>query len=480
MLLKNEAKVGLLVFAAIIVLIGMYWFLRGFGLGTSTFQVYAIFQDARKLDKGADVRMAGVKVGFVEGVRLTSDSRARVDIKLWDDTCVPEDSVARITTGAFIGDYYVDVLPGAKRACLRTGQRIHSAEPINYEKMVSNVGELIDELKVSVASINSVLADKDTVESFRSTVKQLDAATRSAVALVESVRGTVDQASPDIRKALANMAQATDNAIKITDDLRSMVNDVAKPDTHALLLEAKEAMSNVSATILEAKDILAGFSGSGAKIESTLAKLDDAMQQTDDMMKNLKEASGDIKQLTSDPEMKKNIKDTMRNAAEASAQANALLCNLNKKVSGFTLPSASRKAEIPNYGLTTDSLWNTSEGKYRFDANYTIGGFGDSNGFYRVGAFNIGETTRANLQGGMLLGESTAVRGGIYASRVGLGLDQKLGSRLLLSADGLRPNDPQYDLRGVLTLGGGFGLYGGYSNITSDKPDALVGIHYSR
>ena len=486
MLLRNEAKVGLLVFAALVALIGMYWFLRGFGLGTRTFSVYAVFDDAKKLDKGADVRMAGVKVGFVDTVTLTGDSRARVDLKFWDDTCVPQDSIARITTGAFIGDYYVDVLPGAKRICLKDGQRISSSEPMNYEKLVSNVGDLVDELKISVASINSVLADKQTVQSFKNTVKQLDAATKSAVQLVDSVKGTINHASPSIQRTLDNMALATGNAVKMTDDLRALVNTEAKPDIHAILAKANEVMSSLDATILEAKDVMTeakgavgGFKGSGAKVESTLTKLDDAMQQTDEMMKNLKDASGDIKEITSDKQLKQNIKDTMKNAAEASAQANALLCNMNKKLAGLKMPVSTRKAEIPNYGLASDSLWNTTQGKYRFDANYTLGGFGGSDMFYRLGAFNIGEDTGANIQAGKLIGSTTAIRGGIYASRLGLGLDQKFGS-LLISGDGLRPNDPEYDLRAVLKFGSGFGLYGGYSNIINDKPDTFVGVQYSR
>ena len=136
----------------------------------------------------------------------------------------------------------------------------------------------------------------------------------------------------------------------------------------------------------------------------------------------------------------------------------------------------ARKASIPDYGFTTDSLWNTSQGDYRFDANYTMGG--SKNSFYRAGAFNIGETTRANLQGGMILTDSTALRYGVYASRVGFGLDQRIGNCFLLSGDGLRPNHPQYDLRGVLTLGKGFGLYGGWSNILNNG-DVFAGFHYS-
>lgn len=487
MLLKNEAKVGLLVFAALVALIAMYWFLRGFGLGARAFSIYAVFSDAKKLDKGADVRMAGVKVGYVETVTLTSDSRARVDMKIWDDTCVPGNSIARITTGAFIGDYYVDVLPGSNHTCLTDGQRISSSEPMNYEKLVSNVGDLVDELKISVASINSVLADKQTVQAFKNTVKQLDEATRSAVELVDSVKGTIRQASPSIQRSLDNMALATGNAAKLTEDMRCMLNNDARPNVQAILAKANDAMANLDATIVEAKgvmseakDVMGGFKGSGPKVESALTKLDDAMQQTDEMMKNLKDASGDIKEITSDKELKQNIKDTMKNAANATANANALICNLNKKLSGLKMPGSTRKAEIPDYGLTTDSLWNTSQGQYRFDANYTLGGFGGSDMFYRLGAFNIGEHTGANIQAGKLIGSSTAVRGGIYASRLGLGLDQRLGRVLLISADGLRPNDPEYDLRAVINFGAGFGLYGGYSNIIHDKPDTFVGIHYEK
>ena len=65
MRLRNEAKVGLIVCAGIIILIAIYWFLGGLGLRASSYPIYAIFPNAQKLDKGAVVRMAGVKIGVV-------------------------------------------------------------------------------------------------------------------------------------------------------------------------------------------------------------------------------------------------------------------------------------------------------------------------------------------------------------------------------------------------------------------------------
>ncbi len=477
MLLRNEAKVGLLVFGAILILIASYWFLRGYTLGAGWYPVYAVFSDVRKLDKGADVRMAGVKIGQVSDIKLTSNSAARVDMNIWTGACIPADSLASITTGAFIGDNYVEILPGSKKKCLSANMRIISKEPMNYDKLIDNVGDLVIQLQTAAAGLNSVLADKQTLEHMKDAIKQMDLAAKSANDLVQAAHGLMCESSPEVKKALANVAQATGNVVSITARLDKFVKDDAQPNARDILVNAKDAMSNLNETIVVAKDLMSDFRGSAKKMDGTLTKVDSSMQQANEMMGNLNVVSANVREITSDPEIKANIKSTVKNAADATAQATQLLCNLNRKIGGVASPPV-RKASIPNYGFTTDSLWNTSQGSYRFDANYTIGG--KDNSFYRLGAFDIGETTRANLQGGIILTDTTALRGGIYASRVGFGVDQRIGSCFLLSGDGFRPNDPQYDLRGVLTLGGGLGLYGGWSSAVNNKPDVFAGVHYSK
>jgi len=479
-LLRSEAKVGLLVFAAIIALIAMYWFLRGYTLGAGSYPVYAVFSDVRKLDKGADVRMAGVKVGQVSNIVLTSASQARVDMSIWGGVCIPVDSQASVTTGAFIGDNYVEILPGHRRECLKANMRVISKEPMNYDKLIKDVGHLVGQLQLAAAGLNSVLADKQTLAELKDAIKQVDLAAKSANGIILSAKAILDDSSPEIRRALANVSKATGDVADITARLDKFVKDDAQPDAGAILAQAKEAMTNLNDSIVHVKGMLADIdaraSGYGDKIDSALTKVDASMQQAQEMMGNLNTASANVKELTSDPEVKANIKATIKNAAEATAQANALLGSLNRRFGGLG-GGPIRKASIPDYGFTTDSLWNTSEGTYRFDANYTLAGLDDT--FYRVGAFNMGETTRANLQAGRIITDTTALRAGIYASRVGFGIDQRIGNCFLLSGDGFRPNDPQYDLRGVLTLGGGFGLYGGWSNALGGKPDVFAGIHYS-
>lgn len=485
MLLRNEAKVGSLIFVAVIAVIAMYWFLRGFGLGAASYEVYSIFADAHKLDKGADVRMAGVKIGYVEDIALTPTSRARVDMTIWNNIHIPTDSKARITTGGFIGDNYVDVLAGRNSKHISDHQRVPNEEPMNYDKLISDVGGLVDELKVSVKSINGILSDTRTIADIKSAIHQLNLATVAATELVRSASSMVDNTTPGVNKTLANMTEATSNAIRITKNLDTMLNGDVKPETKEILKQARMAMTSLNDATSEAKDILSAVGDSVGKLDKTLAKVDATAQQSQEMMANMNDASKSFKDIATDKEIKQNIKATMQNAADASAQAKLLLFNLNEKLSKLKLPGSSgagasyRPYTIPNKGFATDSLWNTTEGDYRFDANYTLGGFGGGRDFYRIGAFNIGERTRANLQMGTMATNSTALRYGIYASRVGVGVDQQIGRRFLLSGDIFRPNDPQYDLRGTLNLSNGFGLYGGVSNVLGGQ-DVFTGIHYSK
>src|SRR3972149_8073017 len=108
--LRPEAKVGLIVFLAMIALGVIFWFFGN--LGGGTYPMFAVFQDVLKLQRGAEVRMAGVWIGRAQEITLTRGKQARVEMLIsrrYEDE-VPRDSTARITTGGLmgVGDYYVE------------------------------------------------------------------------------------------------------------------------------------------------------------------------------------------------------------------------------------------------------------------------------------------------------------------------------------------------------------------------------------
>jgi phospholipid/cholesterol/gamma-HCH transport system substrate-binding protein len=262
----------------------------------------------------------------------------------------------------------------------------------------------------------------------------------------------------------------------VTNDVRPGITGTMGKAEKTLDAAAK-TIEDLDAAILQAQGLIGSFKGSTGKLDTALGAVGDTAVEAKEMMSNLKDASAGVKSVATDPQLQQDIKCAVRNAALATEQLKELTEALNKKY-GQTKSTPYQRSRVPNNGITTDSLWNTDQGNYRFDANYAFP-FGHDT-FARVGAWNIGENTRLNLQGGSIFG-GTSLRYGLYASRVGVGFDQKIGQSMLISGDIFRPNEPQMELKGVLKLKGPVGIYSGvYDLFHESDRDVYVGLHYSK
>ncbi|PIQ95989.1 MAG: outer membrane lipid asymmetry maintenance protein MlaD [Nitrospinae bacterium CG11_big_fil_rev_8_21_14_0_20_56_8] len=81
-----------------------------FGLGY--YSVFADFQTVDGLREGAQVEIAGVRIGEVERIFLAPNEMARVEMRLREDIMLPEDTIAAIGLRGLLGDKVVRILPG--------------------------------------------------------------------------------------------------------------------------------------------------------------------------------------------------------------------------------------------------------------------------------------------------------------------------------------------------------------------------------
>ncbi len=118
-----ETLVGLIVLIAA----GMFVFYAietvGEGKNAGDYTLTAKFGSIGGIDSGADIRMAGVKVGVVRDISLdTNTYDARVDMSIRSGIPVPEDSSATITTDGLLGSAYISIEPGAEETLLVEGE----------------------------------------------------------------------------------------------------------------------------------------------------------------------------------------------------------------------------------------------------------------------------------------------------------------------------------------------------------------------
>ncbi len=99
-------------------------------VGNSGYTVYARFTSISGLRSGADIEIAGVKVGRVTGISLDQErTMAVVTLRIQEGVELFEDTFASIRTSGLIGDKYVLLTPGGSGDLLEDGDDIDETEP---------------------------------------------------------------------------------------------------------------------------------------------------------------------------------------------------------------------------------------------------------------------------------------------------------------------------------------------------------------
>lgn len=136
---RIEIIVGMFVFVGIASMFYMALKLGEVGgLGESGYHLTADFEDVGGVRAGADVMIAGVVIGRVDGVHLNKRDLAEVSMRINDNVKITSDAIASIRTKGIIGDRFVRISQGGDDVMLKNGDRIEETEPaISLEGLVS-------------------------------------------------------------------------------------------------------------------------------------------------------------------------------------------------------------------------------------------------------------------------------------------------------------------------------------------------------
>ena len=185
---------------------------------------HAVFSDATSLNKGDDVRMAGVKVGTVTGISLRDNSQALVSFSVADSAPMEQGTTVDLKFRNLVGQRYVDVVPAASQEpALPAGYTFpvtatkpaldltllfngfqplfQFLDPKDVNTLSGEIisvfqgeGPTVDDLVSSTASLTSTLADRDQV------IGEL-------ITNLNQVLGVVDQHSTQLDTTLTTLQQ---------------------------------------------------------------------------------------------------------------------------------------------------------------------------------------------------------------------------------------------------------------------------------
>jgi len=157
----GEIKVGILIMAAIAVLLWASFSGSGTSIFDKKINFYSYFPNVNGLVKGSPVWIGGVEVGNVYSIQFVNlDSARQIEVKYRVlesiQNMITEDAASKIGTIGFIGDKYVEIIPGTLgKPMIAEGGEVHSVSSgdlgavfAESEKAISGARDLTGNLSI--------------------------------------------------------------------------------------------------------------------------------------------------------------------------------------------------------------------------------------------------------------------------------------------------------------------------------------------
>lgn len=252
------------------------------------YELEATFDDVTGLLPNDNVKVAGVVVGKVTGIRVAK-GRAVVRFQVDDDVKLPSDSSAAIRWRNLLGQRFVYLYPGEGSTVLQDGGRIAKTRSVvDLGELFNRLGPIVqaiepDQVNAFLDSITAALDGNE--EALRSAVDDLakltsglatrDQAISRLIENLDTVAGTITSRDAQIRTVLDNLLALATTFREHTDVLDSAITDLGDvSDNFGTLLRNNRAEID---RIVDSLATLVQLVGSKLPtLDSALAGLDEA------------------------------------------------------------------------------------------------------------------------------------------------------------------------------------------------------------
>ncbi|RKN80228.1 MlaD family protein [Ulvibacterium marinum] len=292
---SEKIRLGIFVIiGTILLVVAVYLIGNQQNLFGNTYTINAVFKNVNGLQKGNNVRYAGINIGTVSGIEMQNDTAIRVSMLIQEKMRkhIKTNAIATIGSDGLVGSMVINVVPGNGTAPL-----IQSGDEILAMSKIATV-DMLNTL--SVTNENAA------------------------------------QLTQDLLKVTASLNRGEGTLGRLLNDTL-MANDLQQ-----MLVNLKNASLGANATISQLNDIAEKFNSdesamgvlfndsiSAVKIQNTIAHLETSSIEIRDMTKDLNMVVGDIKDgkgtlnyLATDTILVSQLQNTIQNVEQGVERFN--------------------------------------------------------------------------------------------------------------------------------------------------------------
>lgn len=423
-----EAKVGAFTVGGLMLLGGATAGLGDFHFGgDDDYVVYAGFKQVVGLQPQSDVRLSGVLVGKV--IKIANEGTGvTVTMKIEDEVKIPKQSKVSIASSGVMGEKFINFQPKVDNGeYIENGAYLYGAEEAGMDQMFDGMTRVMEEVEVLLQSVKAIVGD----DTFQKSVVEMSANMKESTEHINNMTGTFDN--------LVTRNEATfDSMIKQMED----------------------AVANMNQTMANVEHMSANidkFVGDPQTVEDLKTTLDNIAKTS----ANVASMADNMNKFAGDPQVAEDLKATVGNARSISERADKLLGKVEGTVKGVSKIDVAPSVDILYSGDEHD--WNAN-----FNLNVASGDMS-----LVLGAEDIGDNTKLNLQGGKKFNKDFGARAGIIAGKPGIGLDAYAGSKWKFSAEAYDLNHGKIRLKSQYKVLDSTYILGEWHNVNKSNDRAL-------
>lgn len=302
-MLTHEQRIGLFVVCAIALLGVAIELTVGTGLFHRRVALHAVFDDVQGLDRGAEVRLAGIRAGRVTDVRLDGD-RVRVTMAI-DATLVPHrDATARLDFRALSGERFVALSPGTP------GAPLAGEHDVLAGSTPAGLGDAVDRLAAVAASVNDLTTRLNT----------------DAGRVLGTLGDLVEDNRTELTALTQNLASITAKLDAGTGTLGRLVNDPALYDRlTATVGDVRSSVADLGVVTRRLADgegtlgkLVSRDDGLYGQLRDTVDDLSKAASDAQEITTAMRSGEGTIGRALTDDSLYTDAQETLRTAGRAA------------------------------------------------------------------------------------------------------------------------------------------------------------------
>jgi phospholipid/cholesterol/gamma-HCH transport system substrate-binding protein len=284
--LKEEIKAGAMLVASFVIL-GVFIILIGGGrFFEKTDLYYTQVMNAGGLERGAQVRLGGVRVGRVSDIEVPKGPGQPITIELGikRGTVLYSGTKALITQNGFLGDIYLLLAVDHTTAGrIAVGAEIPSEERPDVGTIMARLDELTRTTDVLIRDVDRVFNERN--------VREMDK-------LLGNANKAIVSMSSNVETVASSLKATTDGMQTVLDDIDSIVK-TNKGEVSGLIGSARKDLDKARDTIMHieeaAKKIDAASASAGKAIDQQSQNMDELIHTLTKTTEDLRDVIQEIR-----------------------------------------------------------------------------------------------------------------------------------------------------------------------------------------